>query len=100
MAQAPSGLDLSAIDKAADPCSDFYQYACGGWLKANSIPPEESRWGRFDVLFENNQKTLRAILEDSAAHQDRSPLDHQVGGFYQSCMNEDAIEKLGAAPLR
>ena len=99
-AQSHSGLDLSAIDKTANPCGDFYQYACGGWLKANPIPPEEATWGRFDVLFENNQKILRSILEDSAAHQDRSALDQKVGAFYQSCMNEEAIEKLGATPLQ
>lgn len=98
-AQSGTGLDLKAIDKSADPCDDFYQYACGGWLKANPIPPDESSWGRFDVLFENNQKILRSILEDAAAHQERSATDQKVGGFYQSCSNEEAIEKLGASPL-
>ncbi len=99
-AQSPSGIDLNALDKAADPCNNFYQYACGGWLKANPIPPEEASWGRFDVLQENNQKTLRAILEDAAAHPASSPVAQQVGGFYQSCTNEDAIETLGGKPLR
>jgi putative endopeptidase len=100
VAKAQSGLDLTSIDKSADPCNDFYQYACGGWMNANPIPPEEASWGRFDVLFENNQKILRSILEDSATHQDRSTIDQKVGGFYQACMNEDDIEKLGAAPLQ
>jgi len=99
-AQSQSGIDLSAIDQTAAPCDNFYQYACGGWLKANPIPPEEAAWGRFDVLQENNQKTLRSILEDAAAHPTSSPVAQQVGGFYQSCMNEGAIESLGATPLR
>jgi endothelin-converting enzyme/putative endopeptidase len=98
--QGQSGLDLSAIDEAADPCKNFYQYACGGWLKANPIPPDEASWGSFDVLFESNQKTLRSILEDSAALMDRSSTDQKVGGFYQSCTGEDEIEKLGARPRR
>jgi endothelin-converting enzyme/putative endopeptidase len=99
-AQGQSGLDLSAIDKSADPCKNFYQYACGGWLKANPIPPDEASWGRFDVLFESNQKILQSILEDSEAHMERSPTDQKVGGFYRSCMAEDEIQRLGATPLR
>ncbi len=95
-----SGLDLPAIDKSADPCQNFYQYACGAWMKTHPIPPDQSSWGTFDLLNEGNQQVLRQILEDSAGHQDRSDLDAEIGGFYASCMNEPAIEKLGAVPLR
>ncbi len=94
-----SGLDISAIDKTADPCADFYQYACGNWVKNNPVPKEESRWGRFSELHERNQKILRQIADDAAAHTDRSPLDQKVGDFYGSCMAEEQIEKLGAQPL-
>lgn len=68
-----SGIDLKAIDSSVNPCQNFYQYACGGWIKANPIPPQYSRWGRFNELQERNQTILRGILEDSAAHPDRSP---------------------------
>lgn len=95
-----SGLDLAGIDKAADPCNNFYQYACGAWMKSHPIPPDQSSWGAFDVLHERNQQTLRELLDESAAHQSRSPVDAQIGSFYASCMNEAAIEKLGANPLQ
>ncbi len=94
-----SGIDLSAIDKTSDPCTDFYQYACGNWLKNNPIPKEESHWGRFSELHERNQKILRQIAEESQAHISRSPLDQKVGDFYGSCMAEDEIQKLGTKPL-
>ncbi len=95
-----SGLDLKAIDKSADPCNDFYRYACGTWMKQNSIPADESAWGRFNELHDRNQAELRTIAEDAAKHQSRSELDQKVGGFYASCMNEPEIEKLGMTPLK
>jgi putative endopeptidase len=95
-----SGLDLGAIDRSANPCADFYQYACGGWLKNNPIPADESSWGRFDELFQRNQEILRGILEDSAGHQERSAIDQKIGGFYQSCMNESLVEERGVSPLK
>ncbi|MBV9611890.1 MAG: M13 family peptidase, partial [Acidobacteriaceae bacterium] len=95
-----SGLELSAIDSTANPCNDFYQYACGNWIKNNPIPADESTWGRFDELFQRNQMLLRGLLEDSAKNQGRSAIDQQIGGFYQSCMDDGAIEKLGTTPLQ
>lgn len=95
-----SGLDLRAIDGSANPCQDFYQYACGNWMKGNPIPGDESEWGRFNELHDRIQTSLRTILEQSEKHQDASQIDGKIGGFYQSCMNEDVIEKRGADPLR
>ena len=94
-----SGLDLKAIDKAIDPCTDFYQYACGTWMKDNPIPKDESRWGRFDELQQRNQLILRQIAEDSEAHTSRSALDQKVGDFYGSCMAIDEIDKMGTQPI-
>jgi endothelin-converting enzyme/putative endopeptidase len=98
-AQSASGVDLGAIDKSVDPCQDFYQYACGTWMKNNPIPPDESRWARFNEVIERNQVILRGILEDSEKYQTRSPIDQKIGGFYGSCMDEPRIEQLGTKPL-
>lgn len=95
-----SGLDLNAIDKAADPCQDFYQYACGNWLKTHPIPADESSWGTFNLLFNRNQEILRQILEESQKSQTRSSIDEKIGGFYQSCTDEGTIEKHGSEPLK
>src|SRR5206468_3236869 len=80
---ATPGFDIHAMDTAADPCVDFYQYACGSWNTKNPIPPDRSSWGRFDELFERNQIILRGILEKySAADPKRSPLEQKIGDYY------------------
>jgi endothelin-converting enzyme/putative endopeptidase len=102
-AQAPStisGVDLKAIDKTADPCQNFYQYACGNWMKQNPIPPQYARWGRFSELANQNQEVLRKILDDSAKNQQRSPIDQKLGAFYSACMDEAAIDKAGDKPIQ
>jgi predicted metalloendopeptidase len=94
-------FDLSAIDKSADPCTDFFHYACGTWLKQNPIPADQASWGRFDELHERNQVILRNILEKQAATTNgRSPNDQKIGDYYYSCMDEQAIEQKGTAPLK
>jgi len=92
-------FDVTAIDKTIDPCVDFYQYACGSWMKNNPIPPDKARWGRFDELFERNLYILRDILTEAQAPGKHSPTATMVGDFYGSCMDESAIEKKGTAPL-
>src|ERR1019366_2879072 len=92
-------FDLNAIDKSIDPCVDFYQYACGTWMKNNSVPPEKSRWGRYDALAERNLYILRDILNETQLPGKHSAAETMVGTFYNSCMDESAIEKEGTAPL-
>jgi len=93
-------FDLAALDRAVDPCSDFFEFACGSWRKSNPIPGDRSRWGRFDALAEANLNVLHEILEKAADPEaKRSPVDVQVGDYYAACMDEAAAEKKGAAPL-
>jgi endothelin-converting enzyme/putative endopeptidase len=100
-AQKSPGFDPSALDRTADPCVDFYQFACGGWMAANPVPPDQSRWGRFDALQERNRDILKKILETAARPSpNRSALDQKIGDFYAACMDEGAINARGAAPLK
>ncbi len=93
-------FDVKAIDKAADPCKDFYQYACGNWLKGNPIPADQARWGRFNELDERNKLALRAVLEEAAKPEaGRDRVTRQIGDYYAACMDEKAIDTRGLAPL-
>jgi endothelin-converting enzyme/putative endopeptidase len=94
------GFDLGAIDRKADPCNDFYQYACGTWLKSNPIPADQSSWGRFSELDERNQTILRQILEKASVASNTRDADTQkIGDYYFSCMDETTINKQGLQPL-
>lgn len=97
---APVSFDLSAMDTKADPCQDFYQYACGGWRDTHPVPADRSRYGRFDELREYNLYTLNAILEDTVKPGKHTPLEKKVGAFYASCMDEAAAEKKGVTPIK
>src|ERR1700738_1347048 len=103
LAQAPKipGFSPANMDRTADPCVNFYQYACGTWLKNNPVPPDQSRWGSFDALNERNQQILRDILEKAAVdNPKRDPIDREIGDYYAACMDETAINKQGLDALK
>ena len=95
--KSESGLDLSLIDRAGDPCVDFYAYACGGWTKSQPIPPDRSAWGVAERLQEENETRLRKILEDASKATD--PEAKKIGDYYASCMDESRINARGGAAL-
>jgi putative endopeptidase len=94
----PISMDLSGIDKTADPCVDFYAYACGNWRKNNPIPGDQTRWGRFNEVAERNNYLLYGELK-AAADAPKTPLQTKYGNYFASCMNTELTEKLGAKPL-
>ncbi len=87
---AQSGFDILSLNRAVDPCGNFYQFACGGWQAANPIPGDVPRWGRFDALQDRNRTLLQNVLEAaSAARPERTAIEQKIGDFYAACMNEE-----------
>src|ERR1700739_1330244 len=94
------GFALTNLDRTCKPCDDFYQFAMGGWMKANSIPAEYSTWGSFAVLRDKNLSAMRAILENAAnAKAAAGSNEQKIGDFYSSCMDTAATEASGSKPL-
>jgi putative endopeptidase len=94
-------LDVSSMDKAVDPCVDFYQYSCGGWQQKNPIPPDQVSWGVYGKLYQDNLNFLRGILEQAGMVKgQRDTVTQEIGDFFAACMDEPAVEKLGLAALK
>jgi endothelin-converting enzyme/putative endopeptidase len=93
-------LDLASLDRSADPCVDFYEFACGGWKARNPIPPDQPRWSVYRKLQDENDQYLWGLLENAAViRADRSPSEQKIGDYFATCMDESAIEERGDAPL-
>jgi endothelin-converting enzyme/putative endopeptidase len=94
-------LETKFIDRTADPCVNFFQFACGNWNQMNPIPPDQPRWDVYAKLTTENQRFLWGLLEEAAKPSaTRTPNQQKIGDFFSACMDEVAVEKAGAAPLK
>jgi putative endopeptidase len=95
------GFSLDTIDKSVDPCTDFYQYACGNWIKNTEIPADRPQWVSFIELDERNLDIEHGILEKAAkGGSGRGAIEQKIGDFYGACMDEKAVDAKGIAPIK
>jgi putative endopeptidase len=94
-----SGIELASLDRTANPCDDFYQFVCGGWIANHPAPPDQPRYGRFEALQERNNAILHDILEEAAKPSSADDM-RQIGDYYASCMDQGTIESKGLTPLK
>ena len=99
MPYSPS-LDVTSLDRSADPCVDFYKFSCGGWQKNNPIPADQSGWSVYAKLGNENQQFLWGILEADAKAKNRTPVQQKVGDYFAACMDTGAIGALGLKPVQ
>jgi endothelin-converting enzyme/putative endopeptidase len=99
-------LDVQAMDKTVDPCEDFYQYSCGGWVKNNPIPDDQGRWSVYSKLAVENQRylwgtliKLAAASQNSADKAGLSANQIKMGDYFGACMDEGAANARGLQAL-
>src|SRR6516162_418977 len=94
-------LNVTSMDKSVDPCVDFYTYSCGGWQNRNPIPPEETSWGVYGKLYQDNLQFLRGILTKAAATTSgRDQVTQEIGDFYGACMDESTVNARGIGAIQ
>src|SRR5947209_10386143 len=97
---AQTGFSTDALDRSVNPCTDFYQFSCGTWLKNNPIPPDQASWDRFSEINENNRLILRDILEKAAAQKSATSETRKIGDYYAACMDEKALDARGLSAIQ
>ncbi len=100
MSLAESGIVPAWIDTAVDPCTDFYAFACGGFLKTAVIPPDRSSWGAIELVVKDSEDVLHQVLDAAARAPSGDPTLDKIGAYYAACMDEAAIEHAGTAPIQ
>ena len=100
-AQLKSGIDLKNLDTSVRPADDFYEYACGGWMKNNPLPAAYSRFGSFDQLGENNNKRINGILKELLENSyPEGTVEQKLSDLYKLAMDSARREKEGLAPVK
>ena len=100
-AEQKGGIRLANLDQTANPRDDFYQYACGGWMKANPLTDEYSRFGSFDQLAENNRTQIKSLIEELAKQQAQpGSVAQKVGDLYNIAMDSTKLNADGVAPIK
>lgn len=95
------GIDVANLDTTAMPGSDFYQFACGGWIKAHPLTDEYARFGSFDLLAENNREQLKGLIEELAARKSESgSIAWKIGNLYNMAMDSVKLNANGVAPVK
>ena len=93
------GFDPATRDLTTKPGDDFNRYASGAWLDTAEIPADRTSWSNWDVLYDQTQDYLKAIIENAAANPSSSPEATKIGGLFNSFMDEARVNSLGATPL-
>lgn len=93
-------LETKFMDRSVDPCADFYKFSCGNWNKLNPIPADQSGWGVYGKLTDENNRLLWGILQQlSDPKASRTPNEQKIGDFFHACMDASAVERAGTKPL-
>jgi len=96
-----AGIDLANLDTTMSPKTDFYKYACGGWMTKHPLTGEYSRFGSFDLLAENNRKQLRGLIEEiSSKSADAGTVEQKIGDLFNLAMDSTKLNADGYAPLK
>lgn len=99
-AETPKGVDRNNLDESIAPQEDFYQYACGGWMKANPIKAEYSRFGTFDKLGESSQEQVKSLVENlDVKNAPQGSITQKIGDLYAMGLDSVRLNNEGATPI-